>query len=130
MNPEYLKLTKQQSTCNSSKHLVKDLDVIDKIRDRIDNNWYNRVYLCYEDVPYNHPNDSLPIKGFMCYRFNSFDNADIEHKKLIFRTTMIPICKWVPEIFDKYILNWKLRNIFWLGEHTLRRGYNYYPKEK
>lgn len=85
--------------------------------------WYNRVYLCYEDVRHNQPNDSLPIKGFKCYRYNSFENADYmfkkEPNKENIRHTMIPICKWVPQIFDKYILNWKLRNIYWLGKHTL-----------
>jgi hypothetical protein len=35
------------------------------------------------------------------------------------RHTMIPICKWVPIIFDKYILNWELKNMYWLGNHTL-----------
>jgi hypothetical protein len=53
-----------------------------------------------------------PIKGFDCYRYNSFKNADFawdknktELQKLDVRHTMIPICKWVPEIFDKYILH-------------------------
>jgi hypothetical protein len=36
---------------------------------------------------------------------------------------MIPICKWVPIIFDKYILNWELKNMYWLGKHTvINRG--------
>jgi hypothetical protein len=44
---------------------------------------------------------------------------------------MIPMCKWVPEIFDKYILHlWKLRNMYWLGKHTLWQGYNRSSKEK
>ena len=50
----------------------------------------------------------------------------IENKTEIndFRHTMIPICKWVPVIFDKYILNWKLKNMYWLGYHTvINRGY-------
>lgn len=97
------------------------------------NNWYNRVYLCYEDVSYK-PNDILPIKGFKCYRYNSFENADKVSNKFYkmnnIRHTMIPICKWVPYIFDKYILNWKLRNIYWLGIHTIHQGYNGFSKEK
>jgi len=95
------------------------------------NNWYNRVYLCYENVHHNQPNNSLPINGFKCYRYNSFKNADNAWKnntnqlnKMNIRVTMIPICKWMPIILDKYILNWKLINIYWLGKHTLREGNN------
>jgi hypothetical protein len=47
-------------------------------------------------------------------------------KKLDIRHTMIPMCKWVPEIFDKYILNWKLRNMYWKGQHSFGCGYNRY----
>lgn len=108
-----------------------ELQVLDKINDEYGTNWYNRVYLCYEDVPHNQPNDSLPIKGFKCYKYNSFKNADSgwwndrpEFHKMNIRTTMIPICKWVPQIFDKYILNWKLRNMYWLGKHTIGQGYS------
>ena len=108
-----------------------ELQVLDEINDKYGTNWYNRVYLCYEDVRHNQPNDSLPIKGFRCYKYNSFENADYgwnnhspEFNKMNIRHTMIPICKWVPQIFDKYILNWKLRNMYWLGKHTIGQGYN------
>ena len=93
--------------------------------------WYNRVYLCYEDTNITTLNACRPIKGFKCYRYNSFENADnvwTEYEKkteiIDVRHTMIPICKWVPVIFDKYILNWKLKNMYWLGYHTvINRGY-------
>ena len=93
--------------------------------------WYNRVYLCYEDTNITTLNTCGPIKGFNCYRYNSFENADnvwTEYEKkteiIDVRHTMIPICKWVPVIFDKYILNWKLKNMYWLGYHTvINRGY-------
>lgn len=108
-----------------------ELQVLDEINYEYGSNWYNRVYLCYEDVHHNQPNDSLPIKGFNCYKYNSFKNADYgwnihrpEFNKMNIRHTMIPICKWVPQIFDKYILNWKLRNMYWLGKHTIEQGYN------
>lgn len=32
---------------------------------------------------------------------------------------MIPICEWAPVILDKYILDWKLKNMYWLGKHTV-----------
>ena len=37
---------------------------------------------------------------------------------------MISMCRWVPEIFDIYILNWKLRKIYWGGQICMGRGYN------
>lgn len=95
------------------------------------NEWYDRVYLCYEDTDLKPPTTYGPIKGFKCYRYNSFENADYGWKssykkedKLCVRHTMIPMCKWVPEIFDKYILNWKLKNIYWLGRNSFGMGYN------
>jgi len=104
-----------------------------------DKQWYDRVYLCWQDTDFKKPNPYSPIKGFHCYRYNSFENADYvwtnlreTEQKWEVRHTMIPMCKWVPEIFDKYILNWKLRNMYWLGKITiapsskLRRDYNKY----
>ena len=99
------------------------------------NNWYDRVYLCWEDTDFRQPTTYKPIKGFNCYRFNSFEGADyawdeeLKFKRKIenlddVRHTMIPICKWVPEIFDKYILNYKLKNMYWLGKHLFGRGRN------
>ena len=129
-----------QSLTNQLKYNEnEELKLLYKIADENDRNWYNRVYLCYEDIPHYQPNDSLPIKGFKCYKYNSFENADIrwdkdrtKFNKMNIRHTMIPICRWVPQIFDKYILNWKLRNMYWLGKHTIEQGigYNKYSKEK
>lgn len=84
--------------------------------------WYDRVYLCYEDV--ETPNTYSQIKGFICYKFNSFTQADKTfslwcEKNNEKRHTMIPICKWVPNIFDKYILNYKLKNMYWLGKNKI-----------
>jgi hypothetical protein len=90
---------------------------------------FNRVYLCYEDTDFYKANSSLAIKGFKCYRYNSFENADRawnndrkELHKLKLRVTMIPLCEWTPVILDKYILNWKLKNLYWLGKHTVNTG--------
>lgn len=132
------KMTEQtkNNTCKQSI-LDVELQVLAEVRNECSSDWFNRVYLCYEDVPYNKPNDALPIKGFKCYKYNSFKNADIawnkdlpEYNKMSIRVTMLPMCKWVPEIFDKYILNWKLRNMYWLGKHTLGQGYNRHSNEK
>lgn len=100
------------------------------------NDWYNRVYLCWEDTNFMKPTTFTPIKGFKCYRYNSFEIADnawnkdlTEYHKMEIRHTMIPICKWVPQIFDRYILNWKLKKIYWLGNHYVGYGYNGYHKK-
>lgn len=132
-----VKITEDTNKCLSNKETIHDLVVLNEIKDKNSNNWYDRVYLCYEDVNNKQQNDILPIKGFKCYRYNSFENADSgwnnykkEFHKINIRSTMIPICKWMPQIFDKYILNWKLRNMYWLGKHTLEQGYNGHFNEK
>jgi hypothetical protein len=127
------KMTERSKTSNSQHiDLNTELEVLAEVRNKCSSNWYDRVYLCYEDVPNNQPNNSLPIKGFKCYRYNSFENADngwdnvISLQKNDIRHTMLPICRWVPVIFDRYILNWKLKNMYWLGKHTIgiSNGYN------
>ena len=88
------------------------------------NVWFDRVYLCYENVNGKQPNSVSIISGFNCYKYKTFMSADENHIKNIhaitnindIRHTMIPVCKWVPEIFDKYILNWKLKNMYWGGK--------------
>ena len=101
------------------------------------NKWYNRVYLCWEDTDLNEPTTYKPIMGINCYRHTSFENADYTWNNLRetekrwgnlkdIRHTMIPMCKWVPEIFDKYILDYKLKNMYWLSKHSFGRGYNRY----
>lgn len=99
-------------------------------------NWYNRVYLCVEITDCKSDKISQPIKGFNCYIYNSIENADLawntkltEYHKMNIRHTILPICKWVPIPLDKYILNWKLNNIYWLGKHTLGNIYNGYNKK-
>ena len=89
--------------------------------------YYDRVYLCIEKDNSN-TNTNAPIKGFHCFQCNSFEEADAEyHKKftkLDGRSTMIPICKYVPFYFDPYIVNNKLKNKFWLGKHTFLKRSN------
>lgn len=117
-------ITCDKMTGHSNNHLM---DHNDK------NKWYNRVYLCWEDTGHKEPTTYKPIMGFKCYRYSSFENADYTwnklretEQKLGVRHTMIPMCKWVPEIFDKYILDYKLKNMYWLGKHTVSCGYNKY----
>jgi len=124
------KMTERTKTSNSQHiDLNTELEILAEVRNKCSSNWYDRVYLCYEDVPNNQPNNSLPIKGFKCYKYNSFENADNgwnkdlpEYNKMPIRHTMLPICRWVPVIFDRYILDWKLKNMYWLGNHTIYNG--------
>ena len=81
--------------------------------------FYDRVYLC-----------SQQIGKVDCKRFNSFEDAELYHRtdmtvgyknkktnesQLLFPvcehvSTVIPMCKYTPEIFDKLILKFKLTN--------------------
>lgn len=98
------------------------------------NNWYDRVYLCYEDRNY-HSNNYSPINGFICYKYNSFENADnawykrTELHKLELRHTMIPVCKWLPSIFDKYVLKWNLKHMYWKDNVSIGYEYKGSPKK-
>jgi hypothetical protein len=126
------KMTERTKTSNSQyPDLNAELEVLDEVRNKYCGNWYDRVYLCWEDTDFKKPTTYLPIKGFKCYRYSSFENADYtwnnireSEQNLEVRHTMIPVCKWVPTFLDKYILNWKLRNMYWLGKHTIGCGYN------
>jgi hypothetical protein len=126
------KMTERSKTSNSQHiDLNTELEVLDEVRNKCSSNWYDRVYLCWEDTDFKKPNTYGPIKGFNCYHYNSFENADRgwdkdlpEYNTMPIRHTMIPICKWVPVIFDRYILDWKLKNMYWLGKHTMGNGYN------
>jgi hypothetical protein len=103
------------------------LEVLDEVRDKYGKRWYDRVYLCYEDTNFKPLTTYGAIKGFNCHRYKSFNSADYAWNinkteyKLNVRHTMIPICRWVPEIFDKYILNWTLRNMYWGGQIYIGR---------
>ena len=83
------------------------------------NPYYDRVYLCIEKENFNRV---TPINGFHCFQCNSFEEAKSEYykkfSKLDRRSTMIPICKYVPFYFDTFIVKYKLKNKFWLGKHT------------
>jgi hypothetical protein len=81
-------------------------------------NYYDRVYLCVEKKN----QDDITIKGFDCYLFTNFEEADFYFNKkkdsIIRRSTMIPICKWTPQFFDPYIIDYKLKKLFWLNSYT------------
>ena len=74
--------------------------------------YYNRIYLCVEKKS---PPSSQVIEGFQCYRCLNLEEANKEKAKKEFstsRSTLIPICKWVPLFMDPYLVDYKLKNIF------------------
>jgi hypothetical protein len=78
----------------------------------------DRVYLCKE----HNPTTNSPIFGFRCYKYNSLDQALQETSQKKYQHTrhaIITVCRWVPPYFDKYILDRKLKRVFWLGKHTI-----------
>ncbi len=89
------------------------------------NNWFDSVYLCIQNSKSSDP----LIDGFKCYKFNSFAEADdyynknnyklITDNKYYYRHTIIPVCKWIPYRYHKFIINYKLQNIFWRNNITL-----------
>ena len=82
--------------------------------------YFNRVYLCVEKKS-PPPHSSQVIEGFQCYRCSNLKEATKEKTKktiLTTRSTLIPICKWVPLFMDPYLVDYKLKKHFWLGKHT------------
>lgn len=81
---------------------------------------YNDFYFCIEK---KNDSSSKAIEGFQCYKFSNLEEARKEERKRnqdsTKRSAIIPICKWVPSIFDSYLLDYKLKKHFWLGNHTI-----------
>jgi hypothetical protein len=89
------------------------------------NPYYNRVYFCIEK---NNESPIKAIEGFQCYRCSHLEEATRESRKrnqdLTKRAAIIPLCKWVPSLFDSYLLDYKLKKRFWIGNHSIyhRKG--------
>lgn len=89
------------------------------------NFYYKRIYLCIEDNNYhkNSLNIYNPIKGFICSKFDKYEDAIEEinfinknnYYDLKKRHCLVDICAFSPSFLDYYILNYKLNRIYWLG---------------
>ena len=89
------------------------------------NDWYDSIYLCIQNSSLERP----LIDGFKCFKFSNFNEADdyfnktnnrkISENKEYHRHTIIPVCKWVPLRFHKFVLNYKLQRLFWQNNITL-----------
>ena len=52
---------------------------------------------------------------FICHKFNTFIEADkyfTSNYSNVINSTMIPICKFMPNFLEKKVLQYKLSNIF------------------
>ena len=91
-------------------------------KDPSKNNYYDRVYLCIEK---ENSKKNNKIKGFHCYQCKNIEEAKSEYYKKFseknHRSAIIPICKYVPMYFDPNIVNYKLKNLIWIGNHTFYR---------
>ena len=106
--------------------LTKKSHITDSItyaKNNNNNNWIGSVYLCIQ----NSDKSSENIDGFRCFQFKNILEAEdyynkknykILNDKIIYRHTMIPICKWVPFSLHKFILNDKLNRIYWKNNIT------------
>lgn len=68
-----------------------------------------KIYLCVK----LHEND----KNYNCIKFDTYNEADIYYNSCYKDTkveysTMLPVCKYIPEYFHPSILNYKLSKIF------------------
>jgi len=84
-------------------------------------------YLCVMN------NKNIKINTFICYKYTNYLVAknnvkNIDTTKI---TTIMPICKYVPNIFHKYILNYKLRKVYNVNDiYIINRGLcNIIPKK-
>jgi hypothetical protein len=67
-------------------------------------------YLCVINKNFNSPN--INTKDCKCVKYNDLRSANFNLNILgnNFKTILIPVCKYTPIMFHKYILNYKLDN--------------------
>lgn len=68
--------------------------------------WFNRIYACIQNK------DNEKNEGFDCYKFKTAEEAftfiSIERLRFNNKNVLIPMCRWTPQIFDKFLLTKKL----------------------
>jgi hypothetical protein len=78
-----------------------------------DSNDHNCVYLClihYDLIHYN--------QYFICKKYDTFKKADNAYKNIYSNSnlsgfsTMVPVCRYIPTYFHRFVLHYKLSNIF------------------
>jgi hypothetical protein len=90
---------------NSKSHDDEDNDSNDNNNDIPD---HNCVYLCL--IQYD--------QYFICKKYDTFKKADNAYKNIYLNdnlfsmSTMIPVCRYIPTYFHRFVLHYKLSNIF------------------
>ena len=101
-----------------------DLDYLTIVNElkQSDTNFYNNMYLCTQ----NNYIGNVVIDGFTCKKFDDYNKAlDYYNNnvssadKVRFRHCFIPVFKYAPMEYDKYILKNKLRENYWKGNITI-----------
>ena len=101
-----------------------DLDYLAIVNElkQSDTNFYNNMYLCTQ----NNYIGNVVIDGFTCKKFDDYNKAlDYYNNnvssadKVRFRHCFIPVFKYAPMEYDKYILKNKLRENYWKGNITI-----------
>jgi hypothetical protein len=68
---------------------------------------FSTVFLCVKDTKHN---------KFTCKEFEGFLEADKffkdNHKGKVFVSTILPVCKFMPKIVRRHVLQYKLANLF------------------
>ena len=68
---------------------------------------FSKVYLCVKNNTHN---------KFTCKEFNDFLEADKyfddNYKNKVVSSTMIPVCRFIPTIIKRPVLQYKLSNLY------------------
>jgi hypothetical protein len=104
----------------SNIYEIEDIKIINELKNS-NNNFYNNVYLCIQ----NNYIGNVAIDGFNCKKFDDFEKArdyynnlsnDIKIKR---RVCFIPVFKYAPITYNKYILKNELRENYWKDNVTI-----------
>ncbi len=99
---------------------MENIKIINELKNS-NNNFYNNVYLCTQ----NNYIGNTAIDGFNCKKFDDFEKArdyynnlpnDVKIKR---RICFIPVFKYAPMSYDKFILINQLRENYWKDNVTI-----------
>lgn len=85
----------------------------DNIKNNSNNNYFNRIYLCI----CQQNKDELSKFNLAYKYFNNLEEADLYKKAYLnsnsnipILTKIVPICKYTPNMADKYIIDYKFKD--------------------
>jgi len=70
----------------------------------------------------NNTNNNINNNNCKCVKYDNFRSANFNLNILgnNFETNLIPVCKYTPIMFHKYILNYKLNNTIFNGKIIIK----------